>query len=143
LPENKVGPLARILFLAGQLPLLPAELIDHEAPRAAAPQPAVTVEYGEYLAITCQGCHQPDFAGGPIPGASPDSPQAANLTPGGELSSWTEADFIGTFCSGVAPGGRKLDALMPAAQFAKMTDDELKAIWLFLQNLPAMEQGGS
>lgn len=29
---------------------------------------------------------------------------------------------------------------MPFAQFSRMTDDELKAIWLFLQSLPAKEQ---
>jgi hypothetical protein len=41
----------------------------------------------------------------------------------------------------VTPGGRELDPLMPAELFAKMTDDELKAVWLYLQSLPALEQG--
>jgi mono/diheme cytochrome c family protein len=143
LPENRIGPLARILFLAGQLPLIPAELIEHDAPRPPAPQAGVTAEYGAYLAIVCQGCHQPDYAGGPIPGAQPDDPLAPNLTPGGELADWTEADFINTIRTAVKPDGRALDPLMPAAQFSRMTDDELKAIWLFLQSLPAKEQARS
>jgi hypothetical protein len=45
-----VRPLGRILFLTGQLELVPAELIDHTAPRPTAPEPGVTVEYGRYLA---------------------------------------------------------------------------------------------
>lgn len=32
LPGNRVGPLGRFLFLSGQLDLLPAEKIDHDAP---------------------------------------------------------------------------------------------------------------
>jgi mono/diheme cytochrome c family protein len=141
LPESKPGPLARVLFLTGDLPLLPVELIDHESPRPPAPEPGVTVEYGEYLAVVCQGCHQADYAGGPIPGAPPDAPPALNLTPGGELAGWTEADFIATIRTGVTPGGRVLDPSMPAGQFTAMTDDELKAIFLFLQSLPSKEQG--
>lgn len=141
LPESKPGPLARVLYLTGEFPLLPVELIDHGSPRPPAPEPGVTVAYGEYLAVICQGCHRPDFAGGPIPGAPPDLPPALNLTPGGELARWTEADFITTIRTGITPSGRALDPLMPAQQFAKMTDDELKAVWLFLQSLPALEQG--
>jgi mono/diheme cytochrome c family protein len=140
IPESTVGPLARLLFLSGQFPLLPAEMIDHDAPRPAAPEPGITAEYGEYLAVICQSCHQPDFAGGPVPGAQPDDPPAPNLTPGGELAGWTEADFITTIRTGITPSGRQLDPLMPAEQFAKMTDDELKAVWLFLQSLPALDQ---
>ena len=140
-PESIVGPLARVLFLTGQFPLLPAELIDYDTPRPAAPEPGITAEYGEYLAIICQSCHRPDFAGGPVPGARPEDPPAQNLTPAGELASWTEADFITTLRTGVTPGGHELDPLMPdETYFAEWTDDELKAVWLFLQSLPAKEQ---
>jgi len=141
MPESKVGPLARVLLLTGEFPLLPAELVDHDAPRPPAPEPGITAEYGRYLAVICQGCHRPDFAGGAVPGAGPDAPPALNLTPGGELIGWTEAEFIATIRTGVTPGGRELDPLMPAELFAKMTDDELKAVWLYLQSLPALEQG--
>jgi hypothetical protein len=31
---------------------------------------------------------------------------------------------------------------MPWETFGQMTDDELKALWMYLQSLPAMPQGG-
>jgi mono/diheme cytochrome c family protein len=140
-PGSSPGPLARVLYLTGAFPLLPAELIDHDVPRPAAPERAVTAEYGAYLATVCQSCHGEDYAGGSVPGASPDTPPAANLTPGGELAGWTQEGFMNTVRTGVTPSGRQLDDFMPWKQFSNMTDDELAAVWLFLQSLPAREQG--
>lgn len=136
-PEASIGPMGRILFLAGQLPLTPAALIDHAGPRPAASEPGVTVAYGQYLAAGCVGCHGSDHSGGPIPGAPPDTVPASNLTPGGELANWSESDFIQAMRSGVTPGGREMDPFMPWENIGKMTDDELKALWMYLQSLPA------
>ncbi len=75
-----------------------------------------------------------NFAGGTEPG------QGLNLTPGGDLAKWSEEDFLKTVHTGVTPSGKKLDpALMPWQSMGKMTDDELKAIWLYLQSLPPVE----
>ncbi len=139
-PDHTLGPLGRIFYLAGQIPVISAELIDHDAPRPEAPEVGETVAYGEYLATTCTGCHHEDFAGGPLPGAGPDDPIALNLTPGGELAGWSEEDFITTIRTGVTPGGSQLEDEMPWKEFRQMTDTELKAIWLYLQSLPALEQ---
>lgn len=137
IPENRVGPMGRVLFLAGEFPLVPAELIDHAGSRPSAPPPGVTVEYGQYLAVGCAGCHGSDFSGGPIPGAPPEWPPAENLTPAGDLATWTEADFIETMRTGVTPSGHELNSeYMPWPVVGRMTDDELKAIWLYLQSLP-------
>jgi mono/diheme cytochrome c family protein len=142
LPDNSVGLLGRVLLLAGQLPLLPAELIDHKRSSGVALEPDITAEYGFYLSRGCQGCHGPAFAGGPIPGTPPDAPPAANLTPAGRLAQWSEADFFSTIRSGVTPDGRQLNGeWMPWRTAAKMTDDELKAVWLFLQSLPPSGEG--
>ena len=142
LPENSGGPLGRALFLAGMIPLLPAELIDHDRERETAPPIAVSVEYGAYLGRGCQGCHGEDLAGGPIPGAPPGSPESANLTLGGELAGWSEANFIETLRTGTTPDGRQLDAeWMPWPTLSKMTNDELKAIWLYLQTVPGVTAG--
>lgn len=144
LPDNSVGPLGRVLLMTGQLPLLPAELIDHDAPLAAAPEPGITAEYGLYLARSCQGCHGSDLAGGPIPGAPPNAPPAPDLTPAGNLGNWSEDDFFSTMRSGVTPDGRRLDGeWMPWRTTAKMTGDELKAVWLFLQSVPPSSQVAS
>lgn len=139
LPQNSVGPMGRILYLSGQLPLLPAELIDHDAPPPPPPPRAVSAEYGGYLAVVCQGCHGPDFAGGRVPGSAPDAIPAANLTPGGELATWNEADFIATIRTGTTPSGHRLDEAMPWQQFASMSDEELQAVWLYLQSLPPQQ----
>ncbi|MCZ6790100.1 MAG: cytochrome C, partial [Chloroflexi bacterium] len=61
-------------------------------------------------------------------------------TPGGGLARWSEADFINTLRTGTTPDGRQLDdENMPWKFFTKMTEDELKAIWMYLQSLPAKE----
>ena len=52
-----------------------------------------------------------------------------------------KGEHIATIRTGISPSGRALDPAMPAAQFASMTDDELKAVFLFLQSLPPKEQG--
>ncbi len=41
--------------------------------------------------------------------------------------------------SGVTPSGKVLSEDMPWKAYGKMTDEDLKAIWLYLQSLPALE----
>ena len=65
-----------------------------------------------------------------------------NLTSGGEMVAWSEQDFFTTIRSGVTPSGRQLNEEMPWKFYGQMTDEELKALWLYLQSLPALEQGG-
>ncbi len=133
LPEVRVRLMARV-FLIQEPGLLPASVIDHQAPRPAEPQPGATAEYGRYLANNCKLCHGPDFAG--IEGAGGGS----NLTPAGDLANWTEAEFITALRTGVRPDGEDLDPeLMPWKSLGNLTDDELKALWLFLQSLPPVE----
>ena len=139
LPQRSIGPLGRVLFTAGMLPAPAAELVDHTGPRPAAPQPGVTAEYGEYIAgRSCTDCHGANYAGGAVPGSQPDALPAPNLTPSGNLAGWSGDDFIATIRSGFTPEGRQLDSKeMPWPTYGKMTDEELQAVWLFLQALPA------
>jgi mono/diheme cytochrome c family protein len=143
LPKNRGGPLGRVLYLTGQVALVPAELIDHTAPRPTAPEPGVTVAYGEYLAVACMGCHGAGYSGGPIPGAPPDSVPAANITPDQEsgIGTWSEVDFFRALREGERPDGSQISPEMPWKATAQMTDDELKAMWLYLQSLPAQAYG--
>lgn len=138
--ETSIGPMGRILYLTGKLPLLPAELIDHDAP--APPKPAVgrTPEYGEYLARMCVGCHGASYTGGLIPGAPPAWPPAANITPDAAtgIGRMTEAEFIAVMRTGRKRDGGQIDpSTMPWRQLALMTDDELVAMYLFLRTVPA------
>lgn len=139
---TQVGPLGRVLFLAGQFDLIPAEKIDHDAPRPVPPAVAVSPEYGAYMATGCVGCHGEGYSGGAIPGGPPGWPEAANLTPGGNLANWSEQEFVDTLRSGFTPEGKQLNSeFMPWPTYSQMTDTELKAVFAYLQSLPAKETG--
>ena len=137
LPSNELRPLGRVLFATGQLPLQPADNIDQTTPRPPTPAAAVTPEYGQYLADTagCPVCHGPGLSGGKIPQSLPDTVSASNITPAG-LGSWSDAEFIRAMRTGRRPDGRVLSTVMPWPYYAQMTDDELRAIWRFLQVVP-------
>ena len=141
LPERRVELLGRVMMGAGMFPPFSADQIDHSSPPPAAIATGVTVTYGEYLAHICTECHGPNLNGAPFgpPGQEVLTP---NLTPGGALSAWSEQDFMNTMHTGVTPSGRTLNEEMPWKYFGKMTDDELKALWMYLHSLPALEQGG-
>lgn len=144
LPELTLNLFPRLMYVLGPMDfLVPAELIDHTAPRPPAPERGATAEYGEYLAGLCSLCHGPGFSGGPIPGTPPEDPPALNLTPAGELAGWTFEEFLIAMRTGVTPGVRQLrEEFMPyQTLFGDMTDEEWEAIWLFLQTLPPREYG--
>jgi len=133
-------PLAKALAGAGVLGDLPVEVVSHET-QVTAPEPGVSVEYGEYLVNTndCRVCHGPELNGG----ASPDPTAkwiSPNLTPGGELGFWTEEQFMNTIKTGVTPSGHQLSENMPWQDYRNFYDDELKAIWLYLQSIPKLPQ---
>ena len=116
-----------------------AAQIAHTAPRPAAPDIGATKEYGAYLARLngCQHCHGAQLSGGKVD--DPTSNQLGpNLTPGGELAAWSEGDFINTMRTGVTPSQHQLNTVMPWKTFARMSDDELKAVFLYLQSLPKL-----
>ena len=126
-PGSTFGPLGRVftLFEPG---FISARVIDHTASIPSTVEPGVTVAYGEYLGALCTACHGSDLSGGYGP----------NISPGGAPGGWSEAGFMNTLRTGVTPGGRQLNPDdMPWKVFAKMTDDELKAVWLYLQSVPA------
>lgn len=142
-PAPRPGPLARVLYLTGALPLIPAELMDHGAARPAAPAPAPTAAYGAYLATGCTGCHGVGFSGGKITGGDPKWPPAANITPDPEtgIGGWTEADFVRAMREGKRPDGATLDPAMPLSMTKHLTDDELSALFAYLRTLPPKPHG--
>jgi len=131
-----VGPLGALALLSGGVPLA-ADIIDHGADRPVDVPAEPADEFGEYLTEVCQVCHSTNLAGGPIPGAEPGDPPATNLTPHEDgLGSWTEEDFITAIRQGTRPDGTQIDAeYMPWPAFANFNDDELTAMWLYLQTV--------
>jgi len=145
LPANSVGPVGRGLFLAGKVPLVAAEVIDHDTAPPPAPPKGATVAYGRYLAAVCTGCHGTGFSGGPIPGAPPPWPPASNITPDREtgIGGWTEEDFFRALRDGIRPDGSSIDPeSMPVRNTALMEDDEIRALWLYLRTLEPRAEGG-
>ena len=128
IPAPRVGPLARTLYLIGNFPLLPVEVVDHTAPRPIV-EAGVTVEYGRYLATVggCRSCHGMALKGD----ANPDAPAIDRE----RLHAWTEADFFRALREGRRPDGTVLDPeKMPWVRSGRMTDDEIRAVWRYLRS---------
>ncbi len=144
MPPSKLSFTGRVVMnIARQITFLPAELIPHNAPRPAAPPPGVTPEYGEYLALSCKVCHGLTLSGGKIPGFPPEWPPAPNLTSGegGQLPGWGEEGFIEIIKTGKKHGRFLNPTYMPWQSYRHMTDDELRAVYVYLMSLPPKAYG--
>jgi mono/diheme cytochrome c family protein len=147
--DNELSPtklmlLPRALLVAGVFPMLPAEEIADSAGSPMSVTPGPMPEYGAYLSMIggCKSCHGPGLSGGKIPAGDPSWGPAANLTREGNLGKWTEAEFVQTLRTGKRPDGVMMKDPMPWKMIGRMTDDELRAIWLYLQSVPAKPFGG-
>lgn len=135
-PTTSVGPLGRILFVTGNLPMLAAvEGIDLTMRQEKTVQRGPTEEYGRYLIATggCTGCHGMELKGGPVPGVPPSFPPATNIRQSGTVSGWTEADFIQSMRIGIRPSGVEIHPFMPFKAIGTLSDDDLKALWKAMQ----------
>lgn len=141
-PTFDVGPVGRALHLAGELPLLPAEFIDHDT-KPANPTRGPTVEYGKYLSTACTGCHGSRLSGGPIPGVPPDWPEAPNLTAHESgLESWAFEDFKTALRTGKRPDGSEIqEQYMPWKLAGQSPDDDLLALWKYLRSVQPKAKG--
>jgi mono/diheme cytochrome c family protein/cytochrome c553 len=112
-----------------------------------APDPSNRLQWGAYLVNLggCSDCHTPMDKGAPLPGLDYAGGQvfdgrwgktvSANITPDASgIGYYDEALFIQTMRTGYVKA-RKLDALMPTAQFQGITDDDLKAMFAYLRTL--------
>lgn len=138
-PASSIGPVGRVLYLFGQLPVFEATRIDHARASRGDDAPPVTdaLAHGAYIAQVCRGCHGEQLAGGPMPGQPPGVPDPANLTPDASgLAAWSEADFIQAMRSGKRPDGSALNDFMPWRTMGQLRDEELHALWVYLQSLP-------
>ena len=143
LPPHELGPIGRVLVGTGLAPVLSATQVSQAAPIPPAVPAGVTVEYGHYLARTagCMGCHGETLSGGPIPGAPASIPVPANITPGGQTKGWTDEDWFRLLREGRDPGGRQINSYMPYDAYAHMTDDEIRALIIYLRSVPPREFG--
>lgn len=133
---SQFSALGKVIFAVGMFGEFPVEVVSHQN-NVTAPAAGATVEYGEYLVAIgdCRACHGQELAGGSYPDPAVTLP-VPNLTPGGELGSWTEEQFITI----MRTGGALNPILMPVKEVGKLTDDELKAVFMYLHSLPKLEQ---
>jgi cytochrome c553 len=132
LPAIRLRALGRALVAAG---FFDEDFVAHRTPRRDSydhVEAGLTLEYGRYLADIsgCTACHRPDLKGGPS--GPPNTPPAADISPAA-LSKWTRDDFVRLIREGRRPDGSEVSEYMPWRFMSGMTDDELDAIWLFLQ----------
>lgn len=137
LDPSQLRPLGRVLLVAGQYEL-PAETIDHKAAIPAVPVAGRTAAYGGYLVRVgaCADCHGANLSGAPFD--EPGVPPAANITPGGLVGIWSEEEFITAMRTGQRPDGSTIHPAMPWEILARQSDDELGAMYRYLQSLPAL-----
>ncbi len=133
--------------MKGILP--PPEPITASVP---APDMSNPVERGKYLVTlgNCVSCHTPmtpeglpitqlAFAGGLRFKGPWGDVTSANITPDASgISYYDEALFINVMRTGHV-GARKLNSLMPWGYYRKMSDEDLKAIYAYLQTLPSVQ----
>ena len=131
-PVKKVKPLGRVLTFLHKFPLLPAEMIDHNAVFKDKIEPSITAAYGSYLATTCRGCHGNNMKGGPP--HAPNDPVIPDISSTGHPAKWQPQGFITAIRTGKTPEGKQLSDAMPW-RYLTFTDDELKAILLYLQQV--------
>jgi mono/diheme cytochrome c family protein len=108
-----------------------ARAIDPNAPR---PDPEIS--YGAYLLAVsgCTFCHGLDLKGGQ--GPEPGAPPAADITAAGAWGDHTFEQFAHTVRTGIKPdGGHIQPAYMPWVGYSRITDEDLMAIWNYLQSL--------
>jgi mono/diheme cytochrome c family protein len=126
------------------------------------PSPSDPVAYGRYLTniAGCVECHTPpDDKGQKLPGmelaggwemgvGGGKIVTTANITPDKEtgIGNWTESDFVNRFKTyadsgyvipAVSPG--EFQTIMPWTMYANMKEEDLKAIYAYLQSVPAVK----
>ncbi|TMV85142.1 c-type cytochrome, partial [Thioclava sp. BHET1] len=108
---------------------------------AAAPSPELLAK-GEYVARTadCVACHStPDgkpFAGGLKMGTPLGAIYSTNITPDPKtgIGHYSLADFDRALRDGVAADGHRLYPAMPYPSYAKMSDDDLRALYAYFMH---------
>ena len=108
------------------------------------------IERGKYIfdLAGCVGCHTDKKSNGPILGGGRKfetqfgtfySPNITTDINNG-IGKWTFADFSRAMRNGVSPAGQNYYPAFPYTSYNKITDDDLKALWVYLQSVPPVAQ---
>jgi mono/diheme cytochrome c family protein len=123
------------------LGLMPMLSFSAQAAEGSVADPAL-IARGAYLAkaADCVACHSvpngKPFAGG-LPMSMPMGKiYTTNITPDPQvgIGRYTEADFIRAVREGVAKDGRNLYPAMPYPSYAKVSDDDMRALYAYFMH---------
>ncbi|KUF11497.1 c-type cytochrome [Pseudoponticoccus marisrubri] len=121
------------------------------------PEPGVTETYGAYLAgpvAHCMECHTPMGPKGPMletqlgaggfefhgPWGTSTAPNLTSHADG--LAGYSDAELAAMITKGVRPDGSRMLPPMPYGYLARMTEDDLAALILYLRSLPPLPDPG-
>jgi mono/diheme cytochrome c family protein len=98
---------------------------------------------GKYLVSVGCGCHnaRPNlrFGGGEVLAGPWGTVTSPNITPDPSgINYYSESGFVTVLRTGYV-GARKLSSIMPFGDLKNLNDDDLKAIYAYLQTLPAVK----
>lgn len=139
----ELPPLVKTLYAAGVVHDA-AEVIDHTLPPSTPVPETASVEHGAYVINSCIGCHGAKLSGGKIPGAPPEWPAAANLTPGDgtAMTHYPTAEaFAAMLKTGKRPDGSEVSKVMPFLALKEMNETDVRAMYLHLKTLPPLAAG--
>ncbi|MCH8301558.1 MAG: cytochrome c [Proteobacteria bacterium] len=130
---------------AGRTVASPAKSTDSAA--VAGPQ----IERGKYLALAgnCASCHTARSDGFMAGGLAFETPfgkiYSTNITPDADtgIGNWTGEQFLNSMRRGVRPDGEHLYPVFPYTAFTKVTDEDVAALFAYLQSIPAIRQEAS
>lgn len=123
----------RVLFLNAALAIAGLSF------QAQAQDDASLIKKGEYLARLgdCMACHtvagKPDYAGGLAIESDLGTIYSTNITPDKErgIGNYTEQQFADAVRKGVLPDGTRLYPAMPYPDYAKITDEDIHALYAY------------
>ncbi len=156
-PSDKVQPKSQPSFLTKMLLRVAFKPLPYDGKPISTPPISDKVTYGKYLTtakLDCFGCHSvdfktqnlmepektPGFFGGGNPFENEDGViYSANITPDKAtgIGNWTEEQFQQVMKFGTKPDGTTTRPPMPP--FPLLTDEEISAVWAYLQSIPVIE----
>jgi len=120
--------------------IVPAAIIDHEAPFKTPVAEGETIEYGQYIfdISGCVDCHKSNLGGGMSP--EPGAPPVPNISQASVVGQWSPEQFVMMMKTGKTPEGKLLnEKYMPWISYAQYTEADLRAIHSYIMSLPGVE----
>ena len=117
-----------------------AVLLGCMASQAHAEDEAQLIKKGEYLSRLgdCMACHsvagKPDYSGGLAIESNLGTIYSTNITPDKAhgIGNYSEQQFSDAVRKGVLPDGSRLYPAMPYPDYAKISDEDMHALYVYL-----------